>query len=69
MKQNIVRVVLTLLIIAFLGTSFMMIDPVQDVNAWPVHASNCRWEVISGGGGGGLAYVCDWEFHSHFGPH
>ena len=69
MKQNIVHAVIVLLIVAFLGASLMMIVPVEDANAWPVHLSNCRWEVISGSGGGGLAYVCDAEYHSHIWKH
>lgn len=62
MKQNIVQTALALLIVVFLGASSMMIVPVEDANAWPMHISNCRWEST---GTNSAGIVCDVEFHAH----
>ncbi len=44
MNRNISHGVVALLIVCFLGTSLMMIAPVEDTDAWPYHAC-CDWET------------------------
>lgn len=46
MNPSVVRTTLALLIFAFLGVSFMMISPVEKVEAWLLHECCAEWEVI-----------------------
>ena len=41
MKKKMVQVTITLLIVAFIGSSFLMIAPIDEAEAWWRHACNC----------------------------
>lgn len=55
MRQHVLSAVIALLIVGFLGASFMMIAPVEEADAWPIHLccrevkiyyKDGRWEII-----------------------
>ena len=48
MTQKIVQATIMLLIVAFIGASFLMIGPIEEAEAWPVHVCEFRLEYNNG---------------------
>ena len=69
MRQHVLSAVIALLIVGFLGASFMMIAPVEEADAWAFHAC-CEYtvEIVIGSNGFEIVVTledCDSVFHGH----
>lgn len=67
MNGSISSVIGVLLIICFLGTSLVMITPIEDADAWPYH-SCCDWdyEWFINGNLLEVYWNCEPHYHLHF---
>lgn len=69
MRQHVLSAVIALLIVGFLGASFMMIAPVEEADAWPFHPC-CEYtiKIVIDGDGNEIVITiedCDPVFHGH----
>ena len=72
MRQHVLSAVIALLIVGFLGASFMMIAPVKEADAWLLHLC-CEYtvEIVIGSDGYEIVVIiedCDSVFHGHIWP-
>ena len=65
MRQHVLSAVIALLIVGFLGASFMMIAPVEEADAWPAHPCCEYYWLITPLGGIIWVQDCDPAFHKH----